>query len=273
MEPYSSVSAVDTVNDADFAFTEVAAGGPSKRGKVAKIEEVVPQGADHFTSLYGHSKDFVDYVNDPSTGKGKGSCRGYKGAVKPGFVPFDIDREEMDDALRDARDLLQRLHSDHGVPQDVPRIYFSGSKGFHVELPGECFGGLEASLNAPQKVKDLALLILDGMETDTAIYDRTRLWRSPNTINGKGNLYKVPLAHDELMNLPLARIKELARRPKAVSYATPEPVPALVDLKDSTKITLKHRTPKVTDEETDNLVAVVQNTSPTRESVTYSLVR
>lgn len=204
-----SIAGADTVNSTDFAFTEVAAGGPSKRGRVMKIEEVEPHGSDHFTSLYGHSKDFVDYVNDPSTGKGKGSCRGYKGAVKPGFVPFDIDRDEIDDALKDARDLVRRLLGDYGVPEGVPRIYFSGSKGFHVELPGECLGGFEASLNAPQKVKDLALRILDGMQTDTAIYDRTRLWRSPNTINGKGNLYKIPLTHDELMNLPWTGSKNL----------------------------------------------------------------
>jgi hypothetical protein len=116
-------------------------------------------------------------------------------------------------------------------------------------------------VGAPQKVKDLALRML-GMETDTAIYDRTRLWRSPNTINGKGNLYKIPLTHDELMNLPLDQIKKLACRPRTVAYAAPEPIPALVDLKDASRVILRDDVPKVTNEQTADVVAVIQEFMP-----------
>jgi hypothetical protein len=80
------------VNNSGFDFTEVATGGANNRGTIMRIDEVEPHGANHFTSLYAHGPDFADYVNDPNTGNGRGSCKGYAGTVKPGFVPFDVDR-------------------------------------------------------------------------------------------------------------------------------------------------------------------------------------
>ncbi|HEV2092844.1 MAG TPA: DUF3987 domain-containing protein [Rubrobacter sp.] len=251
----------DITNDS-FVYTEAATGGANKRGKVKRLEDVEPHGADHYTSLYGHARDFEDYVNDPATGRGVGSCRGYAGAVKPFFVPFDIDRTELADALRDTREFSSRLVEDYDVPADMLRFYFSGSKGFHVEVPAGCFDDIQASVNAPQKVKDLALRILDGIETDAAVYDRNRLWRSPNTINGKTGLYKIPLTFDELLNLGMDEIKELARKPRHVDHAMPEPVPYLVALKDSTNVTLRDEIPKITDEQTEDLAAVIQEFMP-----------
>src|SRR5918993_3409957 len=130
-----SISETYTVNNEGFVFTEVAAGGTNFRGTVQRRYEVQPHGANHFTSLHDHAADFVEYVNDPNTGKGVGSCRGYAGAVKPRFVPIDIDRENLQDALTDNRKLTRRLVEQYGVLKDAIRIYFSGSKGFHDELP------------------------------------------------------------------------------------------------------------------------------------------
>ena len=241
-----------------FNYTEVATGGANKRGKVKRLEDVEPHGADFYTSVYDHAADFEDYVKE------RGTCKGYKGAVRPRGVHFDIDRPELADALGDAQRLGSRLVKDYSVPPDMVRYYFSGSKGFHGEVPLECFGGIEASVNAPERVKNLALRILDGMETDTAVYDRNRLWRSPNTLNAKGDpmLYKVPLTHHELMTLSIDEIKELARKPRTVNFSTPAPVPALVSLNDSTKVVLRDEAPKITDGQTENLAAVIQEFMP-----------
>ena len=239
-----------------FNYTEVAIGGANHRGRVKRLEDVEPHGADHYTSVYDHGPDFEDYVKE------RGTCKGYKGAVRPRGAHFDIDRPELADAIRDTRRLGSRLVNDYGMPPEMIRFYFSGSKGFHVEVPSECFGGIEASVNAPEKVKNLALRILDGMKTDTAVYDHNRLWRSPNTINSKTGLYKVPLSYDEVMNLAVEDIEGLARGRRSVAHGAPDPVPPLVALKDATNVTLRDETPKITDGQTDNLAAVIQEFMP-----------
>jgi len=45
---------------------------------------------------------------------------------------------------------------------------------------------------------------------DLSIYDKMRLWRVPNTINGKSGLYKIPLTVEELLQSDLTAIKALA---------------------------------------------------------------
>jgi len=119
-----------TINDSSFGYTEVATGGANKRGRVKRLADVEPHGADFYTSVYDHGPDFEDYINE------HGTCKGYKGAVKPRGVHFDIDRPDIADALTDTRTLVTRLHSVYGVPTDTIRLHFSGSKGFHVEVPG-----------------------------------------------------------------------------------------------------------------------------------------
>lgn len=47
-----------------------------------------------------------------------------------------------------------------------------------------------------------------------------------------------------------------------MSYATPEPVSALVDLKDASRVILRDDVPKITNEQTANVVAVIQEFMP-----------
>ena len=53
MEPWEAVGRkrmdsilADTINDSSFGFTEVATGGANHRGRVKRLEDVEPHGAD-----------------------------------------------------------------------------------------------------------------------------------------------------------------------------------------------------------------------------------
>lgn len=49
---------------------------------------------------------------------------------------------------------------------------------------------------------------------DTSVYNITRLFRIPNTRHQKSGLYKVPISFDELKDLKLENVKEIAKEPR-----------------------------------------------------------
>ena len=125
------------------------------------------------------------------------------------------------------------------MPLKAVRFYFSGSKGFSIELPATLFGGFEPSAELPRRLKRAAALLLDGIEYDGSIYSLLRLWRVPNSRHGKSGLYKVPLTAGEILTLGIDEIRALAARPRTAEdhpELTPIPddewhaVDALVDI-------------------------------------------
>src|SRR5215212_993418 len=214
-------------------YFEVARGDVKNRGHVEKIADFKPSQKECYTSVFRFGKDLEDYARDPETGSGVNSVKGYKGKAQPVMVHFDIDREDLAEALGDSQALVRRIVDVYEAEAGALRIYFSGSKGFHVEIPAECFGGFEPSIGAPEKVRAIALKIAGGTELDTATYDRTRLWRVPHTLNKKTGLYKIPLSYKELMTLSVEKIKELAKatRKAPLTNGLLKPTPKLVILK------------------------------------------
>ena len=55
---------------------------------------------------------------------------------------------------------------------------------------------------------------------DTQIYDNKRMFRIPNTIHEKSNLYKIPITPEELRTLSEQEIKELAQQPRDLQLNT-----------------------------------------------------
>ena len=94
-------------------------------------------------------------------------------------------------------------------------LYFSGSKGFHIEVSRKVFRP-EPSPCMLKLSKRMAIKAVDaGVKTlDTGIYTQGRLWRMPNSINSKKGLYKIPLTFKELRDLDAAAIAELAKNPR-----------------------------------------------------------
>jgi KaiC/GvpD/RAD55 family RecA-like ATPase len=68
------------------------------------------------------------------------------------------------------------------------------------------------SRQLPEQHRAVALMLADGIEIDTSIYSRSRLFRLPNTVNGKSGFYKTALTVNEFRNLPIEDIKESAAK-------------------------------------------------------------
>lgn len=182
-----------------------------------------------------YPEDLLTHLATNRNGNGRPSVGGYKG---PAYSPvFPVDFDDADDlaaALEDTRSFVRRMSDRFDLPPAAIWVWFSGYKGFSTELPATLFGGFGPA-PAPElaaRLKSLAGTLAEGLPTlDTGIYERVRLWRVENTINGKSGRYKIPLAPNEVLTLDIDDILALAAKPRTVDRAPAdewEPNPDLV---------------------------------------------
>jgi hypothetical protein len=147
-----------------------------------------------------------------------GSTAGYTGPVGVPSLNFDIDRTDLDAAIRDARRLTAYL-ADHYATDLV--VSFSGSKGFHVSVPTPRF--IEPAPDNPRIAKALAHRLARevGIGIDEGVYDSVRLWRSANSRHGKTGYHKVRIDLDDLLYIEPDCVRRLAVEP--VAYDPPDP--------------------------------------------------
>jgi hypothetical protein len=136
----------------------------------------------------------------------------------PGVCPLflDIDgKEGREQARGQTLTVIERLQLRLGVDPTAIDVFFSGHKGFHIEVQLEVFGG-PADPKLMQVWRHLALrLKKEGLDcVDTQIYQNNRLWRMVNSIHGSSDLYKVPLEAKELQDLGLDYVLEVAQHPR-----------------------------------------------------------
>ncbi len=202
----------------DFKYINVAFGSVQNRKDLIEITKLKPF-AENWKKQHGDLKDFYKtYFRYPQGmlehfNKYK-SVRGYTGPCYADFLPIDIDSSDLPQSHETVKRVLIYFQDVYEIDLRTVRIYFSGSKGFHIEIPFRLFG-FEPSRELHHIFKEIAFkLIPEGVTIDGAIYDKTRLWRLANTINSKSGLYKIPLSSDELFNLSIEEIQKLAMYPR-----------------------------------------------------------
>ena len=139
---------------------------------------------------------------------------GYAGPAACTRLVWDIDHTDPDAALAYARALVRHLYDRYGdYAERGAGAYYSGGKGYHVTLVAT--PGFTPLTHTPAVVKLLALAIAKaaGVVADSAVYDRQRLFRLPNTLHSGSGLYKRFLTSEELFALDPARVRKLAAHP------------------------------------------------------------
>lgn len=132
----------------------------------------------------------------------------------PPYLDFDAEGD-VAAAQRDVLKVIDFFKTDFDLEDEAIRIWFSGSKGFHVTLSPTAFGivpMLDLTYVYKRMFSHLAEL-LDLPTLDLTVYTKRRMWRVPNTIHAKTNLYKRELDHDEVTDT-IPAIMELARSPR-----------------------------------------------------------
>lgn len=140
------------------------------------------------------------------------------------YVIFDFDSPMVDLAQEDAINFVRYLEAVHEVDPACLGLYFSGHKGFHVQMPiGVVTKGVALWGVTPAVIRDFALRLGEGFKTmDQNVYDARRLFRLPNAININSGLRKIQLTWQELAQLDTADIRAMAAQPRLL-YAVEEP--------------------------------------------------
>lgn len=177
---------------------------------------------DAFSSVYNHSTEIEDYYRT------HGKLRGYSGQVYSNKLHFDIDDKNFpDNTINVTRKLIEAMCTRNDAfcfNIDDFRIWFSGSKGFHIFVENDTTREtMAASKNIPADTRSICLYLADGIcEIDSAVYDCTRLWRIPNSINEKSGLYKIPVLAGELWSRSFPEIKKRAKSQRTLVHAQKE---------------------------------------------------
>jgi hypothetical protein len=153
-----------------------------------------------------------------------GSTRDYRGPVGVPFIRWDIDREgNIDDALHDCRRLAAFLADRYCLDHDDLLIGFSGSKGFHVELPVGWTVEPSPDTNLITRVFAEQVAREIGVTIDTGVYDRVRPFRAWNSKHPRTGLHKIRVELDALLVSSAAAITRRAVEPVPFD----PPIPAL----------------------------------------------
>jgi hypothetical protein len=171
-----------------------------------------------YLSAFRFTNDFRGYF--AANGN---SERGYNGVSWADWLWLDVDRDDLQRALDDARRLAAMiLERYRDLDADDLLAFYSGSKGFHLGIPTCLWRPLpdeRFNLFARRFCKRLA--DAGGVRIDDGVYTLTRLFRAPNTRHPKTGLHKRRLEIDALMRVNLDGIQRLAHRPEPFALPTP----------------------------------------------------
>lgn len=165
---------------------------------------------EYYAGVFSFDQSFKDYVEK------NGSVSGYLGVHYAPFFHMDIDNKELRMAHRDAITVVDHLQNKYGIDNAGLFLFFSGSKGFHIVIPSLSFG-VSPSAKLHLYFRRMAEIIkaeLGEVSIDLGVYDINRLFRLPNTLNKKSDLYKVPLTIHELRTKDTDEIMNLGKEPR-----------------------------------------------------------
>lgn len=162
----------------------------------------------------------------------------------PMYLDLDMEfnsNEEYSKLKADLARIITYLNLQYDIPIDYIKFYFTGKKGFHLMIPAKVFNiKPDKDLNVYYKIiaKELSENTILPI-IDIKIYDKKRLLRLPNSINGKTGLYKVPITYDNILKFTYEEIREYATSPKNVTFKEVQPVDKAINKYNAIKTTLK----------------------------------
>lgn len=156
----------------------------------------VDRDRDYYTSIYKYSDEQYQLW------KKNGTVSGIKDVITDRLV-FDFDDiKNPENAKQDALETISRLVK-KGIPQDAIQLAWSGGKGFSLEVE------INKTLSV-NEFKTITSTIAGDLKTfDKVVCDPSRIFRIVGTKH-KSGMYKFPLTVDQLINLSIPEIKNLA---------------------------------------------------------------
>lgn len=199
-------------------YRELVEHSIKNRGKLVLNRDIrtEPAAYERYCSMFYFDKTAEQYVELNK------SIRGFDGQIGCEALWLDIDNEDLNIALSDARELVKYMNRDFSLNPEFLRIYFSGNKGFHIAIPRQVLGFDDYSTDLHLRFKSFAeQLKIVASSVDTVVYEKIRIFRIVNSLNAKSKLYKIPLLYSDLMNKSIEEIKIIAVHPQTANYRIP----------------------------------------------------
>lgn len=191
----------------------------------------------------------------------------------PLYFDFDAD-DDLELACEQFKVFLGKLDLDLGFDISQASFFASGSKGFHIEIPQECFIPKPPPAGTPwlpYVYRAMAeSLMVDTLDLNVYTGKRGRQWRTVN-VERENGCYKVPLALDEALAITPEYYRELIVEPRPMPAVTPpacSPQFAMLFERSRDKVTQSMRTRKKRQERSSALLApwkAAKRTPPTIE--------
>lgn len=133
-----------------------------------------------------------------------------------GPLHFDFDSGDIGEAIDAFHSFLGKLE-ELGLDLNACRLFASGGKGFHIEIPMGCFAvevPVEGVPRLPLVYREIAYdLIVDCLDVRIYSMKRGRMWRVPNRQRSNG-AFKVPLTVGEALNITVESYADLVSAPR-----------------------------------------------------------
>lgn len=141
---------------------------------------------------------------------------------------FDFDsKDNLDLAFDDAKHLTLKLVEKFNFPWETINLYYTGKKGFSVEA-------LVNISMTNKEFKSVVFTLASEYKTfDKVVNDPNRIVRLPNTRHQDSGLYKIPLMFEEVEDLTIPKILEMAKAPRNVKVNVAR---ASLDVKQFVKV-------------------------------------
>ena len=179
--------------------------GVQDKGILVPVNSDVYKGVDLTKDYY--TSAFLYNDEQYKTFKKTGTVAGITDTVTNKLY-WDFDSaDNLNAAKEDAHTLCARLVKVYGLEPSNVALFFSGKKGFQVEV------NFKDELFNPTQVKNICLNIGEGLPTlDRQIYNANRILRLPLSRHQDTGLYKTPLDFSGLGEATIEDIKQEAKQ-------------------------------------------------------------
>ena len=133
---------------------------------------------------------------------------------------FDWDSEKIEETIPPFQEFLKKL-SDIGTNLNCLRLYATGGRGFHCEIPEAVFMAKvpkTGTASLPYIYKEMAFgLVVETLDMRVYTGRKGRMWRVPGIERSNGK-FKVPITLDEAQRMTPELFDQLCSAPRAEVY-------------------------------------------------------
>ena len=140
-----------------------------------------------------------------------------RGLRRQGPFYVDFDASDIQEAITQFQVFLTKLKA-QGVNLDQLKLFSTGKKGFHIEVPQQVFMGkvpVAGVQHLPDIYREMAhSLYVDTLDTRIYSNGRGRSWRCPNVKREDNGQYKVQISIEEAMEITPEKYAEICTNPR-----------------------------------------------------------